>query len=84
MAMVLISLNVCLMAVFGILKFVSRSFIEGVWVHGPFANIRELICHDLDVIFCCVLLGMFVGILQDLYLVFLKDQVIRLFENRMM
>ena len=32
MAMVLISLNVCLMVVSGILRFVSRSFIEGMWV----------------------------------------------------
>ena len=32
MAMVLISLNVFLMAVSGILKFVSRISIEGVWV----------------------------------------------------
>ena len=32
MAMVLISLNVCLMLVSGILKFVSRILIEGVWV----------------------------------------------------
>ena len=32
MAMVLISLNACLMVVSGILKFVSRSLIEGVWV----------------------------------------------------
>ena len=32
MAMVLISLNVCLMVVFGILSFVSSSSIEGVCV----------------------------------------------------
>jgi hypothetical protein len=32
MAMILISLNVCLMVVFGSLRFVSRSSIEGVCV----------------------------------------------------
>ena len=36
--MVLISLNVCLMVVSGILKFVSRSFIEGACV-VPIAHI---------------------------------------------
>ena len=32
MVMVFISLNVCLMTFSRILKFVSRSFIEGAWV----------------------------------------------------